>query len=166
MISGNFGRSHHSCHLLWLQTMIIFSIIVGQIKRCENVLHATKLSLSSRRSPNSILCGDIGTAEGTGFCTHPRQSIVYGLKGVRRHVSRARANSFHSISSSIVVGYMRFIHLSEYEYMDMYNVGYNRIRSSFVDTNSLRHLRRRSCKNCDQQLANRDRFKENYSIHY
>ena len=33
-----------------------------------------------------------------------------------------------------------------------------------VDTNSLRHLPRRSCKNCDLQFANTDRLKENYSI--
>ena len=32
------------------------------------------------------------------------------------------------------------------------------------DTNSLRHLSRRSSKNCDLQFANTDRFKENYSI--
>ena len=32
------------------------------------------------------------------------------------------------------------------------------------DTNSLRHLPRRSSKNCDLQFVNFDRFKENYSI--
>ena len=32
------------------------------------------------------------------------------------------------------------------------------------ETISLRHLPRRSCKNCDLQFANSDRFKENYSI--
>ena len=32
------------------------------------------------------------------------------------------------------------------------------------DTNSLRHLPRRSSKNCDTQFDNFDRFKENYSI--
>ena len=31
-----------------------------------------------------------------------------------------------------------------------------------VDTNSLRHLSRRSSKNCELQFANSDRFKENY----
>ena len=30
-----------------------------------------------------------------------------------------------------------------------------------VDTNSLRHLPRRSSKNCDVQFANSDRFKKN-----
>ena len=33
-----------------------------------------------------------------------------------------------------------------------------------VNTNSLRHLPRRSSKNCDLQFANSDRFKENNSI--
>ena len=33
-----------------------------------------------------------------------------------------------------------------------------------VDMNSLRHLPRRSSKNCDLQFANCDRLKENYSI--
>ena len=33
-----------------------------------------------------------------------------------------------------------------------------------ADTNSLRHLPRRSSKNCDLQFANSDRFKENCSI--
>ena len=32
------------------------------------------------------------------------------------------------------------------------------------DTNRLRHLPRRSSKNCDLQFANFDRLKENYSI--
>ena len=32
------------------------------------------------------------------------------------------------------------------------------------DTDSLRHLPRRSSKNCDLQFANTDRFEENYSI--
>ena len=32
------------------------------------------------------------------------------------------------------------------------------------DTISLRHLPRRSSKNCDLQFANNDRFKANYSI--
>ena len=32
------------------------------------------------------------------------------------------------------------------------------------DTISLRHLPRRSCKNCDLQFENNDRFKANYSI--
>ena len=57
-------------------------------------LHATKLSFSSLCTPNSILCGDIGIAEGTVCYKHPRQSILYD---VRRHVSCARANIFHSI---------------------------------------------------------------------
>ena len=38
---------------------------------------------------------------------------------------------------------------------------------SVVDTKNLRHLPRRSSKNCDLQFANTDRqldFKENYSI--
>ena len=35
-----------------------------------------------------------------------------------------------------------------------------------VDTNSLRHLPRRSSQNCDLQFANSDRFKENYSIDF
>ena len=34
-----------------------------------------------------------------------------------------------------------------------------------VDTYSMRHLPRRSSKNCDLQFANSDRFKENYSIY-
>ena len=33
-----------------------------------------------------------------------------------------------------------------------------------VDTNSLRHLLRRSNKNCELQFHNSDRFKKNYSI--
>ena len=33
-----------------------------------------------------------------------------------------------------------------------------------VDTNSLRHLPRRSSKNCDLEFANTDKLKENYSI--
>ena len=32
------------------------------------------------------------------------------------------------------------------------------------DTVSLRHLPRRSSKNCDLQFANGDRFKANYSV--
>ena len=32
------------------------------------------------------------------------------------------------------------------------------------DTISLRHIPRRSSKNCDPQFANNDRFKANYSI--
>ena len=34
------------------------------------------------------------------------------------------------------------------------------------DTISLRHLPRRSSKNCDLQFVNNDRFKANYSIDY
>ena len=33
-----------------------------------------------------------------------------------------------------------------------------------VNTNSLRHLPKRSSNNCDMQFANNDRFKENYRI--
>ena len=33
-----------------------------------------------------------------------------------------------------------------------------------VDTNNLRHVPRRSSKNCDLEFANTDRLKENYSI--
>ena len=43
-----------------------------------------------------------------------------------------------------------------------------RVRHSTTEpprsTNGLRHLLRRSSKNCDLQLANSDIFKENYSV--